>query len=928
MYVFSEKPLSATHVVLGIEFGGKFTASIKIKEANSKSKTDIKGNFFGNLLLGKVTAAAKFYLQKLDREAKDTLEKHIHVTSQPTMPKQPTTIEEMFDMVTKIHDQILEHEAFKIEQRSVYGVPIRLQLVPIHRFVHVKVERIYLTFEDTLLHTMTRYVTFLKDFKVFQYLHKKILDIEPALRKFLYNPENPLSKQVKEAEECYKRKANEAFETLGKYLKEYKAIKGNTIDMLKAIRDLQEEININIVLEEARKFVQEGRVQLLKIADSDIEDSHKVKIFVNETDMEDWYQKSKDIKILIRTGNTRISSYSLATVYGISAKLSSIGVLVGVAVPNISNNQTSLAVKINGEEEIYNTSESIEHVVQVLKLLVNEAGAIETRFFTIYASLALIKLPFAENLNDLHRLIRILDKVRLVHIAESYLQTIDLCFQDSDSTILMMNLDCLDSALDSVKKYLLVQHENSVEWVVGKWAFEENQFQADSPVIFVFEKKKLVGVCCDIIDTLILKKALNGPLAEKQQYLNLLRPTKRNIEGNTFHRNRAQYALNVALKLQPGYGGYESALVDPQGFETTIDQSYISRLRIQGVIRAFVSSNWNSVYTKLKEWVLQESEFTDEVLQRIVNVSTDDTEELIVALQNLLECHSPFISLVSVKLKSIKVMGSQTEDIASLSNVIQTIKSHIECPPYLKQQLQYLQDITTFTDMVSAAVKQLENYLTVAFSQPKLEIIDKFLQLLRAPNDSERESLASKYLLPRFLSRTEILDKEYPGAAGKLQQYTSVSNFYGSLDILTAIQVNPCLYYIQNAFEKLISIEDAANMTDIMVALAKQKLTTNQYKTIFGNKKVQLLLKEASNSSKFLENVENWFCSNELPKFFPSFLQEKLKPFVEPDELKESCLFDTLENTLDRFYMISKQGSLPDDFLKVGLLLSFKDCHC
>lgn len=875
--------IKATHVVVATHIGAKVVASIRVKETNLNNTEDSVKSFLGKITFGPVTAAAKANLEALDTEAMKNFEKIIKVTTRPSIDVEPETIQEVFQVVTLIRKEISKHVAFEISDKKAYGVPVRFILAPIQQFIEVPVQRLYLQSSDKMLGTLTGYLLFLQDLKVYQFLRKKVLDAEPDLKNILHDTNNPLTKAVVETEDCYRTKANSAYKSLVNLFKEYKHGTISSVIIMDTIRNLGKDLSLTVVHDKAMDFVLEGRELLKAIGYNCIEDSHKIFIFTNPRDRDLWFKATKPLKILLQGGNTEFCRNTLVKLYVLSTKLESIGIQIGIALPNISSDKNSLTLKINSIEEWYETPQSIQNVLQVLTLLGNEAGTIATRFLTIYASLAGFKSRLSENLPDLHSLIKCVEKTCDVTIVETSIQTRNLCLEDNDTVKIMINLDCLDSAMDSVAKYKLLQNplKDSVKWVVGKWDFNGIQEQCNFPVVFAFKKGALIGACYDTIDILLLCKALGESNVNQEEYLSLLRPKNENLIMDTFNLMKDQCARKFTSKLQP-----RSSLLNFLDLPCANNSTVLELAK--RLIRSIINQNWIDVYSTMKEWIFLEHSETEDYLQAEPNISSDKRTALISSLQNLLAAKNPYRALVLRTIESISRMKSQKDDISNANTLINEVLNHEECPKSLADQLKIMQDLLYVTGNDKKVIQLLLNYLQIHDSDPNVENIDKLLVALQNSNDSDQEHVVTKELLPGFIFKIEILDDNYPGATPYLKQCLGSSNFYGVLHVLKSISVHPILYRLQVSFESLTFADDAKDIGNIIISLAQENLTLEQYESVFGNPSFQLLSKNAANSSTFLEICKRGFYIKGDLSFIPEYLRDKLALLPNDEESLET----------------------------------------
>ncbi|CAG8803072.1 22021_t:CDS:1, partial [Racocetra persica] len=258
-----EKKIKATHVVHGIILGAKVCADIRIRQNDTSKNMDANGYLIGDIPFGYVNASLKTSLKMLDSKKTSNYDMQITVNSKPPIKNQPTTINQMFNLIENIDVCVQKESYYKFISPDITGVPIRFNLVPIFQFLDIKVEKLYKQLQDSILENFRTMLIALKDYQSHEYIKRCVLRTEHRLQKILSDSQSKLSKNITEYQNDLKKITSHYFERAFETLKKYKIGDCSSEELFQIMRDYDEsDFCIVSVCAQIEKFVSDGRNEL------------------------------------------------------------------------------------------------------------------------------------------------------------------------------------------------------------------------------------------------------------------------------------------------------------------------------------------------------------------------------------------------------------------------------------------------------------------------------------------------------------------------------------------------------------------------------------------------------------------------------------------------------------------------------------------
>lgn len=364
----------ATHFVQAILVGGKSTGFIKYRENTSDAKKEIKGEFNIEVKVGPVDIKAKASFEKLDEEYIKSYDTTVGVEAQPRFDKSPTTVAQMFKQVENLDHYVNRERHFpeldKIDENGtetpkyvmrVQGVPIEFKLVPIVNILPIEIDEKYKLLDAETLDNLLNMTCSLRDFTNPDYLKRQLMEREMKIIPILIDDYNPLTEEIQQEAIRRAKRALELKHASAKVFREYKTDEEKKND-IEALMETYNEEFAEIDLEQMyREYIRRGKQELADIRASDVdgledeEGQPTMNFFSNKVDMDDWFNREKTIKILLRTDQKDEGAPTgvFMKLYNLSHTLKKCGIEAGVAFPNISEGKFNLSFKTSEELTVY-----------------------------------------------------------------------------------------------------------------------------------------------------------------------------------------------------------------------------------------------------------------------------------------------------------------------------------------------------------------------------------------------------------------------------------------------------------------------------------------------------------------------------------------------------------------------------------------------
>ncbi|CAG8563982.1 10873_t:CDS:2 [Ambispora gerdemannii] len=772
--------IKATHVVHSIIIGAEVKADIRIRQIDTARDKTIEGNFFGNIPCGYVNASLKASLELLDAMKVSNFEKRITLHSKPQMHQQPSTINQMFELIEKVDTQVSKEQHFKFLDPDITGVPHRFVLVPITQFLDIKVEKLYKQLNDNTISNFRTMLVTLEDFRTPEYVKRYVLENENRLQVILSDPQSKLSKEILAYEKELKTTSNHYFERAYETLQTYKLAESNSEQLLQIVHDFDKcEYSAMNVYSNIETFVSMGKRELIDVRENDaIIMKAKISFFPSLDVLDRWIYPESNIKILLYTkGNSPDGAFR--RLFNISNALQKLGIEIGVALPSISDD-FSLVIKIYERKEIYSSNE-IPRILGIISAAVETNTSIENRFYALKASLSRVRLPLQpENISDLINLVSILRKDDNVYVAHSYMETLERirCVHCEDTQWkFFISLDALDTALDAIKNINVYDVFPECEWVVGNSGVQ-NLYAA--PLLFVFHQGEVKAVCLDNLDFLILTQLFE---ANADPDLSVLSPDSLCY---SFYPDRARFAVEV-IKIVNQFKDHklDSANLGIPLFDQVPDQSLTDALDIvRGAlstkdldiissVACIVARNHNDLIDLLTEhgWCRTESKFG------IRASRTESWESLCIGLEKWLKSKNPFLAKVESAKKTIEqvhinIAAENSKEI--FMQAIDSISIDPQCPVNTRTSIENWKE-SDFKLQCSEMINLL-NELSINLAKEHFFHVLEMASLLKQlyqPSSYEFSTNVFKNIIQKYIKRLPFNQEPFKSCQQKITELIS-----------------------------------------------------------------------------------------------------------------------------------------------------------
>ncbi|CAN0125911.1 unnamed protein product [Lampetra fluviatilis] len=677
--------IKATHVAYGVILGAEVNAHVLVTRNETKTRDGISGGALGKLGFGKVTASLKAQLEWLDTSEANDYSTQIDIHSKPPMKRQPSTVKEMFELVENIDVSVANEQHYKFSDANITGVPIRWVLVPIAHFLDVAVEKLYLQISETLLCDFRAMLISLQDSRQPDCIKRRVLEKEHRLQHILSDSSSPLSQDISQYEKILNKNVESFFMYACKALIDYKQAVITSSELHKIIEEYEmsqfSAVDISAKVDE---FVMDGKHELDGIHEKDATQMEaKICTFTNRALLNEWMNTESNIKILLQTKGDP-SSGVFHRLFKISHALKEHNIDVGIALPSISNN-VSLTIKAREHQKCYQAAD-IAPILGIVSAAVNMGSSAENQLYTIMASRFNITLPLQPNeLNDLHRLVELL-KIGDVHIASSYMESLECLWSDNSYWMFFVPIDALDTAYESIvglrdnlKRFACANGK----WVVGRLEIAN---QHEAPLLFVLRDKEVKAICLDHLDIIILVDLFNKAATSENNDPDLSDLSPESLKCSIYH-NRAIYAVKtMELMGQANHSEDNYNHLRMQSFEDNIDEKLTDALHI---VRSCLSRVDADVIAMVTRFAIRDNQQICRILEKYGWRNVDcsfgkdrlelkDCELISTGLQEWLSSHD---YVVSSENQDVMTHQTQEQNKASLSRLdcIVAVLSSADC---------------------------------------------------------------------------------------------------------------------------------------------------------------------------------------------------------------------------------------------------------
>ncbi|CAG8480116.1 24027_t:CDS:2 [Dentiscutata erythropus] len=917
-----DKQLKATHVVRGIILGAEVNADIRIRQRDTSNSRSIRGGFVGKIPCGIVNASLKASLEMLDSDQANNYDKQITIHSKPQMRQQPTTINQMFNLIENVEETCISGEQhFKFVGLDITGVPIRFMLVPITQYIEMNVEKLYKQLQENIFENFRGMLMALKDFQSYEYIRDRVLKIEYRLHRILSDPQSMLSMRILEYQEELRKNTKIYFERACNTLKNYKNAKSNSEELLDIIHEYNSgNFNILKVYEKVESFVEYGKHELNGIHEKDATIMEvDINFFTSYNVLNEWLGSGTNIKILLRTGGNLSGDFPSGAfnhLFGICNALQKRKIDVGIVLPSISEN---FSLEIRDHRIMRYKEMEIPHVLGILSAVVGMGKPIESRFYMLNASRFNIQLPLEiENFPDLNDLVSLLRTKYKVYLAHSYIDTLQKIRCTNQGNIqwkFFIALDALDTALDAVQEianFASSKNFLEVEWIIGDSGIPDLHA---APLLFVFQFAEIKAVCLDKLDILILDQLFSN----NNPNFSVLSPTSLRY---SLYPDRSRFAIEfIKMVNQASMHELDSIELRMPSFNQVPDQSLSDALII---IRSALSGKDLDAISSMAHLVLKNNEGLSNLLikhewsnvkrkfsNRIINI--ESSKLLCKELQDWLKLRNPFLAKVVAAKAVIEQVNIDDENAKSkFTEAINLVSNDKYCSDDIKQKFDSWKE-NNFKNQCDGVTKILDDLYVGLINNETFHVLSliSLLKPISQSRDIEFSKVLRDKILPIYINR--LSRREYPYYNDRWDEIVDLKSNPKSISLLSKLNYGPQLYKLHDKLYKIDSINDKINIKHYLMLLSGEDFKDEHKEHLWRNSRFVYLVQRVnlnmSLATLLLPNLND----KVYPDYIPLDIQEHLRELCEREKfsMEELC---SVDNTIKYFEWVLDRDEIPEEF--------------
>nr|XP_032834298.1 uncharacterized protein LOC116956641 isoform X1 [Petromyzon marinus]XP_032834300.1 uncharacterized protein LOC116956641 isoform X1 [Petromyzon marinus] len=923
------RKIKATHVVHGLILGAEVNAHIRVRNIKTNKRDEIKGSVIGKLVFGKISASVKAKLELLDSDKAQNYETHIAIHSKPPMrQQQPSTITEMFDLLEKVDKLLAEERHFKFIDPSIMGVPVRWVLVPIAQFLDVKVERLYMQIDETLREDFRTMLISLQDSRGPGCIKRRVLEKDNRLSLILSDPNSELSQNISKYENMLNKKMELIFVRACNVLKEYKRAIATSSDLRAILQEYgTSDFSVVDLYAKVEEFVVDGKRELGGIhAEDETRMGADICLLTNRESLREWISTESNIKILLYTKGDSTSG-AFNRLFNLSQTLKELNIEVGVALPSISD---SFCLSIKVKEKLTNhESADIAWILGILSAAVKRDSSMESRFYTIMASLFEIELPLQSNvLHELHRLVKIL-KVEDVHITSSYMESLECILSGDNHWIFFVPIDALDTAREAIRKLrmnLINPVNANGRWVVGSLGIPN---QHEAPLLFVFRGGIIKAICLDHLDICILfdlfkiaESSLN-----KEPDLRVLSPDS--LQCSMYIR-RANYAMRTIERVhQIKHSREDYAQLKMPSFNENADQSLTDALSIARSCLHFddtyviatvasIAIRENPEICSILEkhgWKNVAQKFENEVLTK------QDCELICTALQDWLRSRNTFLAKVEFAKRTIDQIESSPcqhnyERMSKVNSAIQSVYNDPQCPEKLKLLVLSLQE-SEFKQKCKGIQIYLNDQLSAYKQEQCILHVTSLIDILRQVYKNDSCFLSVHDTIKQYVNRVDFKKSHF--VQSNVIECIKNNQIYNVIEQLAKLQYDHRLIAIHCFLDELTNLSDNEVTIGLLQLLSSDGFERIHWEDLWTNSSFKYLIKSVIHDHNILQMISSLKHKFNITdtKYMPEEIQELSHFNKEESEFVMPENIDSLESALNIFKKILKTNEMPPNFGEV-----------
>ncbi|XP_061435665.1 uncharacterized protein LOC133360810 [Lethenteron reissneri] len=923
--------IKATHVVHGLILGAEVNAHIRVRNTETNKRDDIKGSVIGKLVFGKISASVKAKLELLDSDKAQNYETQIAIHSKPPMrQQQPSTIKEMFDLLEKVDTLVAEERHFKFIDPSIMGVPVRWVLVPIAQFLDVKVERLYMQIDETLREDFRTMLISLQDSRGPGCIKRRVLEKDNRLSLILSDPNSELSQNISKYENMLNKKMEFIFIRACKVLKEYKRAIATSSDLHAILQEYgTSDFSVVDLYAKVEDFVVDGKRELGGIhAEDETRMGADICLLTNRESLREWISTESNIKILLYTKGDSTSG-AFNRLFNLSQTLKELNIEVGIALPSISD---SFCLSIKVKEKLTNhDSTDIAWILGILSAAVKRDSSMESRFYTIMASLYEIELPLQSNaLHELHRLVKIL-KVEDVHITSSYMESLECILSGNNHWIFFVPIDALDTAREAIHQLrinLINPVNANVRWVVGSLGIPDPN-QHEAPLLFVFRGGIIKAICLDHLDILILFDLFKIAESSENKEPDLCVLSPDSLQCSMYVK-RANYALRTIERVhQIKHSREDYAQLKMSSFNENADQSLTDALSIArsclhfddtyviATVASFAIRENPEIGSILEKhgWKNVAQTFENEVLTK------QDCELICTALQVWLRPRNTFLAKVEIaKLTIDQIESSPCQHTdASMSKVnsdIQSVYNDPQCPDKLKLLVLSWQE-SEFEQKCKGIKIYLNDQLSAYKQEQGILHVTSLIHILRQVYQNDSCFLSVHDTIKTYVDRVDLKKSHF--VESSIIECIKNYQIYSVIENLAKLQYDHRLFAIHSTLDELANLNDPKITIGLLQLLSSDSFERIHWEDLWTNSSFKYLIKNVIHDHNILQMISSLKHKFNITdtKYMPEEIQElshfnrEFSEFVMPENI------DSLESALNIFKKILKTNEMPPNFGEV-----------
>lgn len=855
----------------------------------------IDGSFQLKLPLGGITIEAEAKLEIDNREKSEQIRTTVTLQSQPRFGKAPTNSQEMMDSIERLDSRLENEKHFpqfdeNDKENRVYGVPVGFRLCPITMLKpgEIEMDPTYKVLNANNMEEFTGFVLTLQKFCDIAYIRKLMIDQQPKIIPILLDDSNPITEKIIKYSAEKKALAREIKSEVNGIFIRFKLGEQTADDLINFVKEKEDLFDPQDILLEVHDFIKECRDELNAICTSDSngivyqvgedEDNNPiyepcVRFFSNKQDLQEWYNPSRTIKILLQTFSAeKPTSTVFLRLYDMCPALIKRGIEVGIALPCISDD-FSLTFKSRYDEvpQMY-FGQDIFSMLNIMAVAVDEGESITKMFYSVNAALSGLQLPLFENFHDIPNMVTVMNDYRHTIICETYCELRAKLLETQDVWNFILPVQALHTSIEMMRFFRRLRKEIPERFpslrhrfIVGKFNDVDNC--PYSPVLFVLYDDVLKGVCLDHMDILILMEELS----KEEPNIGLLGLDR--VRESCLYTPRAEFAIKVGQHFSLDH---RHTTTDPilalDEAPNNPDPNLASALQITGAACLRDERIILTTAGRLALAGFKEETAAQQLLQTFNLFGWEDNEfeakkwasipwaDFHKELQQFMSSIAPFLMKVVLGIDQLRNLDPQDKDLdKKIDDIIIFLR---DVPPGKRhvKSYQWMGRKIDEDEMYLPLKEEVESYDGLPPTVRRTGILKAFESfVLRTSNDAEffnvlqiitfvegmkTEGIQSlkPFLIPvvkRYCQRLEILnvipeepnpdtvELLYPRARRRLDDSLHEKQLFKTLGVLSEIQFHPVLYMVHQELYNFTTLPAPTNVKSLLEKLTPRRLINN-----------------------------------------------------------------------------------------------------